>query len=137
MIFIFILIDIYNVQSLHAQHTHAMIYIPYSRMFVPVPVATPSEACVCSRSLAGDCEFDSRRWAWISVFCECCQSFLLRADHSSRGILPLLVYVVAKLRRWATMTQNRVKAPQGREISRVFLHCIGCYWGKCNFKITV
>jgi len=54
----------------------------------------------------------------LFVIAVCCQNFLCRADHSSRGVLPLLVYlhVVAKPRRGESMTRNLFEAPQGRKI---------------------
>jgi hypothetical protein len=118
------------VQSLHARHTRVMIYIPYSIIFMPVPVAAPSKARVCGRSLAAIAgSIPSGVLLSLFVSGVCYRSFLLRAYHSSRGVLPLLVRVVAKPRRGETMTRNRVEAPQGRKIERVFLQCIGCYWG--------
>jgi hypothetical protein len=56
MILFFTVINrpISNVEALPARLTHVMICVPYSRIFTPVPVAAPSKAWVCSRSLAGN-----------------------------------------------------------------------------------
>ena len=84
-----------------------------------VPVAAPSKAWVCGRSLAGIAGSIPTGRMDVSV-CEglCCHSFLRRADHSSRGVLPLLVWlhVVAKPRRGENVTRHRVEAPQGGKI---------------------
>jgi hypothetical protein len=52
----------------------------------PIPVAGWSKARVCSRSLAGTVGSHP-------AIVVCCQSFLWWADHSSRGVLPNVVYL--------------------------------------------
>jgi hypothetical protein len=70
-----------------------------------IPVAAQSSAWVCGRSLV-------RLWVriqpvtWMSVSCECCLLFvvrsLLRANHSSRGVVPSMVClsVIINPRQW-------------------------------------
>jgi hypothetical protein len=50
----------------------------------PVPVAERSKACIYGRSLPG---------AWVVFRCECCVGCQVEveADHSSRGVLPIVV----------------------------------------------
>ena len=61
-----------------------------------MPVAAPSKACVCDRSLVG---LPVRiPETWMSVSCECfvlSGRYLRRADDSSRGVLLTVMRVSA------------------------------------------
>ena len=60
----------------------------------PIPVATRSKALVCGHSLAGIVDSNPAGGVDIClllVLCDVRERSLLRADHSSRGVLPTAV----------------------------------------------
>jgi hypothetical protein len=72
-----------------------------SCIFKLIPVAAPSKAWICGRSLAGIAGSNPARGNGC-VSCECCMLCryrpLRRADHSSRGVLPSMFVSVSVIR---------------------------------------
>jgi hypothetical protein len=69
----------------------------------PIPVAARSKAWVCGRSLAGIGGFESCRGMDFCLLCVLCvvrYRSLLRADHSSRGVLPIVVCLSFIVNSW-------------------------------------
>ena len=62
---------------------------------LPVPVRARSKACICGRSPAEDCGFESHRGhgcpSVVIIVRVVSYRSLRRADHSSRGTLPTVV----------------------------------------------
>jgi hypothetical protein len=71
---------------------------------------------VCLQPLASwECGFEFRLGAWIFFSCDCCMlsSRVCRADRSSKGVIPNVVWpicMIAPLRK--AMTRKRFEAPQ-------------------------
>ena len=58
------------------KNTHtSRLFVPWANLEpgtspVPIPAAARSKAWVSGRSLNGDCGFESRQGAWMSVYCQ-------------------------------------------------------------------
>jgi len=87
-------------------------FLPITSISWLNPAATRSKAWVCGRSLDGVCGFESwRAYGRLSLLSAvCCLSPLCQADHSSRGVLPSVLYliVILKPQQWGDLGPLRL-----------------------------
>jgi len=97
-------------------------YLQLLSVFIHVPVTAVgwSNVCVCGRSLARTVGSNPAAGmdTCLLLTVECCQRRLRRADHSSRGVLPIVVClsVISKPQKWGGPGPLGAVAPWKKKI---------------------